>query len=37
MEIKMLVSFTYQISKMDFSIKDKSAGKTSENKQVDKQ
>lgn len=37
MEIKTLVSFTYQISKTDFNIKDKSAGKTSENKQVDKQ
>ena len=34
MEIKMLVSFTYQISKTDFNIEDKSAGKPSGHKQT---
>lgn len=36
MEIKMQVSFTHQVSETNFNKKDKHAGKTSKNQQVDK-
>lgn len=36
MEIKMQVSFTYQIGKANFNKKDKGAVRISKNKQIDK-